>query len=212
MAGHAGESAHVRPGSGSIVSLVVLSALVFYVPSCLILLGVVPFEFRFHVLSGIAAALGFYAWKQGYSLRQLGFRTDTLKDSLLLNGIVTVAVISALGLAYWQQLIRAPTVPTWGLFFPLYVLMFCPAQEFTCRAIPFAEFERAGVTSAAMQIVISAVSYAFIHVIYRDALTLVATLVMGLAWGAIYWLRPNLYGVTLSHTALGVVSILVGLI
>jgi len=212
MEANAGDSSGASPRSGSTASLILLFALIFYAPSCLLLLGVIPFELRFHVLIIVAGALIVYAWKRRYSLQQLGLRTDTLKDSLLFNSILTVIVVGALAVAYWENLIRAPTVPSWNWFFPLYVVLFCPAQEFTCRAIPFAEFERVGITSAPIQILVSAVSYSFIHVIYRDVLTLVATLVMGVAWGTAYWLRPNLYGITFSHSAIGVVSILVGLI
>jgi CAAX protease family protein len=212
MEGNAATSSGVVPKSGSMASLIVLFALVFYAPSCLILLRILPFALRFHVLIAVAVASALYAWQRGYTLRQLGLRTDTLKDSLLLNALLASLVVAGLALASWQDLIRTPTVPTWSLFFPLYVMVFCPAQEFTCRAIPFAEFERAGVTSAPVQILVSSISYAFIHVIYQDALTLLATLLMGLAWGIVYWWRPNLYGVTLSHVVIGVVSILVGLI
>ena len=55
-------------------------------------------------------------------------------------------------------------------------------------------------------------TYAFIHVIYGDPLILAATLAIGIAWGTIYLRYPNLWGVTLSHAVIGVVSILVGLV
>ena len=59
---------------------------------------------------------------------------------------------------------------------------------------------------------ITAVTYAFIHIIYRDLLVLAATLVAGIAWGAIYRRWPNLIGVAISHAGLGASAISVGLI
>jgi CAAX protease family protein len=192
--------------------LLALLLFAYVVPPMLIALGIIPFALRFCVLVGVAAGLAVYAALQGYSLRALGFRTDTLKDSLLINISLSAAVIAALLLAYALGLIRAPTIPTWSLFFPFYVLLFCPAQEFTCRSVLFAELARLRVLPAWAQVVITAVTYMFIHIIYADELLLLATLVIGLVWGSIYWLRPNVYGVMLSHAALGVTSILVGLV
>jgi uncharacterized protein len=192
--------------------LLTLLLLAYVAPSTLIVLGVIPFALRFHVLLAVAAGLAVYAALQGYTLRALGFRTDTLKDSLLINAPLSAAVAAALVLAYALGLIRAPTIPTWNLFFPLYVLLFCPAQEFTCRSVLFAELGRLKVLPAWAQVVITAATYMFIHIIYLDELVLLATFLIGLVWGSIYWLRPNVYGVMLSHATIGVTSILVGLV
>jgi uncharacterized protein len=97
-------------------------------------------------------------------------------------------------------------------FFPLYATLFSPAQEFACRAVLFAELARRGIASATAQVLITAATYAFIHVIYRDALVLAATFAIGIAWGVIYRRWPNLAGVSLSHAGLGAGAILVGLI
>jgi hypothetical protein len=192
--------------------LLALLLLAYVAPSMLIVLGGIPFALRFHVLLAVAAGLAVYAALQGYSWRTLGFRTDTLRDSLLINASLSAAVVAALLLAYALGAIRAATIPTWSLFFPLYVLLFCPAQEFTCRSVLFAELGRLKALPAWAQVLTTAVTYAFIHIIYLDELVLLATFLIGLAWGAIYWLRPNVYGVMLSHAVLGVTSILVGLV
>jgi hypothetical protein len=213
-------STEPRPDNGLVASggwrglirLLLLVCIAFYVPPGLIMLGIIPFSMRFWVLVATAAGLAVYARFNGTSLRQLGIRADTLGGSLVANAILSTAVITALGLAYSYGAIRAPTVPTWSLFFPLYVGLFCPAQEFTCRAVLFAEFERVGFIPPGVQILLSAVTYAFIHIIYGDLLILTATLAIGIAWGTIYLHYPNLWGVTLSHAVIGVVSILVGLV
>jgi membrane protease YdiL (CAAX protease family) len=88
----------------------------------------------------------------------------------------------------------------------------CPAQEFACRGFLFAEMTRRGITGAGAQIAVSAVSYAFLHVVYQDWLAFLAPLFIGLAWGAIYRRWPNLWGVVVSHAILGLISIMIGLV
>jgi len=100
----------------------------------------------------------------------------------------------------------------WWWFAPFYVLVSCPAQEFACRGFLFAEMARRGIIGAGAQIAISAVTYAFLHVVYKDWLAFLAPLVIGLVWGAIYRRWPNLWGVVASHVVLGLISIMIGLV
>lgn len=193
--------------------LAVVIVLGFVLGPSLILFGVIPFEYRFVVLLCSSAGLAIHAWVSGLSAGELGIRTDNLFPSVVANVAMSASMVCPLLLSYATGLIRAPTVPTWSMFFPLYVLVFCPAQEFACRGVMFAELARfPRVPTAAVQILLTAAVYAFIHVIYRDTITLLATFAIGLVWGAIYLRWPNLFGVSLSHAVLGCASILVGLI
>jgi membrane protease YdiL (CAAX protease family) len=145
--------------------------------------------------------------------REIGVRSDNLFSSVAINAVVLIGLAVPLLLAYMLGLIRAPTAPTWTAFYPLYILVFCPAQEFSCRALMFAELNRLrDVPRPVFQILITAMVFASIHVIYRDMLTLLASLMMGLIWGLVFLIRPNLIGVSLSHAALGLMSIMVGVI
>jgi membrane protease YdiL (CAAX protease family) len=58
----------------------------------------------------------------------------------------------------------------------------------------------------------AALTYAFLHVIYRDWLAFLAPLGIGLVWGAVYRRYPNLWAVVRSHAVLGLISIAVGLV
>jgi hypothetical protein len=135
-----------------------------------------------------------------------------LGKSLAINAGVALVMVVAMALAFAQGLIREPTVPAWQGFFLVYVLAVCPAQEFSCRSLLFAEMNRRGPTSAPLQVGTTAVTYAFLHAIYWDALTMVVTLVMGVVWGIVYRVAPNFFGVSLSHAVLGVASILMGVV
>jgi membrane protease YdiL (CAAX protease family) len=184
----------------------------FYLPPLLIAFGVIPFAWRFVVLVAVAAALGRVALWQGTPARDLGLRSDNLRPALAVNMGLSLAVGSALLAAFWLGLIRKPRVVDWWWFAPFYVLVSCPAQEFACRGFLFAEMSRRGLAGAVPQVAVSAVTYAFLHIVYKDVLAFLAPLAIGVVWGMIYRRWPNLWAVVLSHAVLGLISIVVGLI
>lgn len=60
--------------------------------------------------------------------------------------------------------------------------------------------------------VATSILYSFVHIIYKDALTLLLTLVIGLVWYEYYHKDKTLVGVSISHAILGVVTIIAGVI
>lgn len=185
---------------------------IYYLPTVLIWRGYLPFEHRFAVLVILTLVVAAYSLYSGLTLRDLGFRRDTLARSLIVNGLLSVMIVLALYVLFKAGLLREPTLPIWSLFYPFYVLVSGPAQEFLFRSVLFAEMARNGVRSPLLRVFISAVTYSFLHVIYNDSITLIVTLAMGITWGYIYERLPNFWGVTLSHVVLGIVSMLLGLI
>jgi uncharacterized protein len=182
------------------------------VPPLLILFGAVPFGSRFPLLLITSVVVFAYVIWKGDSLSALGLRTDTFKRSLVYNSFVTLLGLMAIAILHWLGLIRAPAIPQWRGFFIFYVLISCPAQEFLFRSAMFAEMGRAGIDDRVWQVAISSFAYCFLHVIYRDAITLVVSLLIGIAWGLGYYASRNFWGVTISHCILGAVSISVGLV
>ncbi len=102
-----------------------------------------------------------------------------------------------------------PTVPSWTLFYIFYVLVSSPSQEFIYRSVIFSEMNRAGIKNPLLQVGLSAVTYCFLHIIYKDWITLAVTFFMGIVWGVIYYRR--LFGAR-DHAIVGVVSIATGII
>jgi hypothetical protein len=197
---------------GSRFEFAVFLLLAYLAPPLLILSGVMPFSFRFPMLlitTGIVLA---YTFLRGDSPSALGFRRDTLKQSLVYNLSVTLLALLAIAALHSLGLIRTPTIPPWRWFFAFYVLLSCPAQEFLFRSALFAEMDRAGITGNIWQVVISSAAYCFLHVIYRDAITMGVSLFIGIIWGLGFYTARNFWGVTVSHCILGTVSIFVGLI
>ena len=198
--------------SNKVIKFLVFVILAYYLPVILIWIGVIPFEFRFHILVAMAILMGVYAFVSKHSLKDLGIRSDTLKPSLLWNGTLSAIFVVLMYALYAAKLIREPTVPSWTLFYVFYVFISSPAQEFIYRSVMFSEMNRAEIRNPAFQVIISAVTFSFLHVIYNDWITLAVGLFIGVVWGIVYYKQPNFWGVAISHAILGVVSIATGLI
>ena len=181
-------------------------------PVVLISINVIPFDYRIHVLIATTLAVGIYSLASKHSFKDLGFRPDTLKESLLWNGALSVFFVFLMYALYMANLIREPTVPSWTMFYIFYVLVSSPSQEFIYRSVFFSEMNRAGIKNPLLQVGLSAVTYCFLHIIYKDWITLAVTLFMGIVWGVIYYKQPNFWGVATSHAIVGVVSIATGII
>jgi CAAX protease family protein len=205
------EQAAVAP-QASLAKFAALLLAAFCLPPLLIAFGLIPFDDRFVVLVAVAAALAVLAWQQGIPLRDLGLRTDNLKPALVVNASLSLVLGAALLAAYGLGFMRQPRAVDWWWFAPFYVLVSCPAQEFACRGFLFAEMSRRGITGSGAQIAISAFTYAFLHIVYKDWAAFLAPLAIGIAWGAIYRRYPNLWGVLVSHAILGLISIMIGLV
>lgn len=184
----------------------------YCLPAFLLWVKVIPFDFRFQTLVAMTAAMIGYTVIRKFTLKDLGFRVDTLSGSLTWTACLLVVAITALGILYTANLLREPTLLTGSGFYVFYVFVSGPSQEFLCRSTMFAEMKRAEITRPLLQVLISAVIYCFLHIVYGDWLTLSVTLLMGILWGIIYHKYPNFWGVAFSHAILGAVSIKLGLI
>src|SRR5882762_4268835 len=118
----------------NIIRLLLLLALVYYLPPILLWVGVIPFGLRFYVLIAMTIIMAAYSHIRGFSLRDLGFRKDTLASSLFWNGILSIVFVVLMFLAYQAGWVRKPTIPSWSLFFAFYVLVSSPSQEFLFRS------------------------------------------------------------------------------
>lgn len=201
-----------RRAMDSVVGFVSLACLLFVMPVLLILVGIIPFAYRFHTLVAMTAVVALVARRLRMSLKDLGLQAAQLAPALIWNGVLSLFFVVALVVAYVAGAIRTPTVPEWKLFFVFYVFVSSPCQEFLYRGFLFALMERSGLHGLVQQIVVSSLLYSFLHVFYRDWLTMAVTLLMGIVWGSIYARYRNLYPVMGSHAVLGVISILTGVV
>lgn len=176
----------------------------------LILMGVIPFDYKFYVLT-IGAILVYVA------ARIFGLKNDAIgitnqHTKLSIVSVLPVTIVFVLsGIAIWALgYSRISPDETWG-FYLFYIFISSPVQEFLYRgALPaFLEEWRVGNK---LVCIISTFLYSFVHIIYKDWLTLLLTFGIGLIWFFCYRKSKNLLGVSVSHAILGAVTIIAGII
>jgi membrane protease YdiL (CAAX protease family) len=125
---------------------------------------------------------------------------------------MSLLLLSLLYLLHKTGLIGKTTIRFWPLFFVFYILVLTPAQEFFFRSLLFAEMGNLRYKRQWSMIILSSLSFCFLHIIYQHPLMILITLLMGLVWSIIYYKYPNFWGVTLSHALLGTAAFALGLI
>ncbi|MFB2981841.1 type II CAAX prenyl endopeptidase Rce1 family protein [Microseira sp. BLCC-F43] len=183
----------------------------YIVPVVPICLGWVPFAWRFYLLILVAIAIFAIARLYRFSPQELGLTTQQLGNALKAIARPTLAFASVMLIYYAVQGARIDNSSYKCAFYLFFAIISSPIQEFLYRGFLFGIFARARL-GVGWQILLSASLYSYIHLIYQDLPTLLLTLVMGLLWGCHYAKYRNLYSVILSHSLLGAIAILVGLV
>lgn len=190
------------------VSVCVRAFSLFVLPILLLYFGIVPLKYRFVVLTIFFLALVVIIVKERWTPRQLGLRTDNLKDVLLPYGLFTVlGVLVLLGVA---RTIGRHTVSRWWTY-PHFLFLFLPisfSQEFAYRA--FLMPQLLNVTSSVPVVCcVNAALFAFLHVIYPDlGIILPLAFAGGLGFAVMYHRYPNLFAISASHMVLNFVAVL----
>jgi uncharacterized protein len=185
---------------------------VYFLPVNLIVIGVLPFEYRFLYLVIICSFTIYLAYLKKFSIESLGLGKNNLKEGLLYNSYLSVIFVVFFFTCYKFGLIGREFVPDNMYFYLFYVFVSCPLQEFTYRSYFFRLLDELNIRAAIYRVIINAIVFGFLHVIYNDVLTVFFTFAMGLLWGAIYQKTRNVYGICLSHIVFGTISILAGLV
>ena len=208
------ETSEVGRDLNQIGAFKLLFLLVFtlYTPSALIWSEIIPFAYRFYALFSVLAGFSLYGLRRRYSLFELGFRTDNLRGSLTWN--LLFCVIGAVGLyATAKAGILRPNNPTYiPATYLFYIFFLAPVQEVIFRGILFAEMKRIGLADPRWMILLSTLSFCFLHIIYNHPPLLIITFISGLGWGMIFAKRPNIWGISLSHSLLGALAMYLGVI
>ena len=76
----------------------------------------------------------------------------------------------------------------------------------------FAEIQRIPGSGTRFFLFISTLSFCFLHIIYNHPPLLMIALISGLVWGIIFIKVPNFWGIAFSHSFLGALAMVLGLI
>lgn len=175
-----------------------------------ILLGLISFSYKFHALT-IGAVVVYVIFRVlGFTNSDLGITTKNTKESISCVLPLTV-VLAIVGVVIWICGYSRITPNEHWSFFLFYIFISSPVQEFLYRGALNAALDKWKL-SYISQMIISTTLYSFVHIIYKDWITLLLTFIIGLIWFFCYKKTKNLFGVSISHAVLGFVTIVAGVI
>lgn len=175
-----------------------------------ILTNIVPFEYKFYLLTIGAIFVYIVCRLKKITNIDMGI---TCKNSLYsIRAVLPITLILAgAGVALWALgFSRMDPNESWW-FFIFYIFISSPVQEFLYRGALPVFLQKLNV-SIKCQLVLTSTLYSFVHIIYKDFITLLLTFFIGLIWFSDYKKSNNLLGVSISHAVLGVVTIVAGII
>ena len=187
----------------------VLTAIAIYaMPVLLLLFGVISFERRFQVLIIMALVAALLAAFRQYTPSKLGFHRPRLSGMLTWSIIPSILLLAGVFITDLpHRLFTLERLP----FYLFFIFVSSPAQEFLYRSFLHTELKAVRL-SRLSTIIVSASLFSFMHVIYKDSLTVALTFLAGLVWSAVFTRTNSFYIGALSHAAVGAVTIELGVI
>jgi len=190
--------------------LVWVQILYLYIfPTLLLYFKILPGNFRFVMLFGIALLLYGIVKHAKWSYSDLGIDNDFMKDIVPYTIFTIGGVLFLVWLA--QVVPHSPMLGWWSnlrfliLFIPVSVL-----QEVAFRGILMNMLRRAFSTPFLVIIINSAV-FAMMHVIYLNSVfVLPMTFIAGVGFAWMYYQYKNLPLISISHTILNFVAMILG--
>ena len=190
--------------------LLLASILTFYIlMPILILFNSYLYDIKFYLLTGIATIIYLLFRVFKVSNKELGITKHNLVKSIKRNIpfiVLCLVVVVILKLIHVAKYNPNESI----LFYIFYIFVSCPIQEFLYRGV----FGYFNINSKCnyLWIIISSLCYSFVHIVYKDLLTLLLTFMIGIIWYILYKKDNNLCGVILSHMVLGIVTISLGIV
>ena len=190
--------------------LLLLSILIVYIiVPVLILFNSYLYEIKFYLLTGIGLIIFFMMKLFKVSNKELGITKENLFISIKRN-LILIVLCTIIVLIFKLFHIDKYNPNETLLFYIFYIFISCPIQEFLYRGV-FGYFDMNSKYNY-LWIILSSLCYSFVHIIYRDFLTCILTFIIGIIWYIFYRKDKNLCGVILSHIALGIVTIVLGIV
>lgn len=184
---------------------IIINTLYVIVP-LLILIFPHLFKYKLYILVTFGILIYFWLRKNNISNEDLGITNRNITNSLISNLPIIIISISIITLMKFLNINKF--VPSETIYFYLfYIFISCPIQEFLYRSF-YGYFDDGKYNI----MLLSSSMYAFVHIIYKDILTVILTFIIGLIWYNLYRKDKNLLGVSISHCIIGMITILLGII
>lgn len=184
---------------------IIINLLYILIP-LLILVFPILFQYKFYFLTIFGLLIYFITRKSGISNEELGIKKDNIFSSILNN--LPICIISIIIIILMRIIGLNKFTPNETIYFYLfYIFVSCPLQEFLYRGI-FGCYDN----GKNYFLLLSSFMYSFVHIIYKDIITIILTFIIGIIWFYLYRKDKNLFGVSLSHCIVGILTIFLGII
>lgn len=181
----------------------------FIIPTLLLYFKIIPREFRLLLLFSVSLFLYGIVIHSKWTWSNLGVSKKFMKDIIP----YTVFTLAGVGFLFWLSAIvpHSPFLNWWkNLKFLIFFIPVSIFQELAFRGI-LMRMLRQVFTNPAFIIIINATIFSLIHIIYINAtFVLPLTFIAGIGFAWIYYKYPNLILISISHTALNFVGMVLG--
>ena len=182
--------------------------LLFILPIVFLIPEKIPSLLKGATLILVIAITVFISIKEKLSAKELGFRTDNLKQSFVPYGVFTLTAVLVVILL--SNLLHKQPLSQWWTYSHLQwgFLPISFVQEFIYRS--FAQTKLQKIMKPIWAILVATILYSFIHVLWKDPLILALSFAGGIGFGYLWYKYPNLYLLTISHAILNFLIIYLG--
>ena len=190
--------------------LFIFTLILYIILPILILFNTTLFKYKFYVLVVISLLIYLLFKINKVSNKELGISKSNIVKSLKRNiPIILILIITVIIFRLFNLNKYNPTETVY--FYLFYIFISCPIQEFLYRGI-FGYFEKNLIKNKYTILLISSIMYSFVHIIYKDYITCILTFIFGIILYLIYRKDYNLFGVSISHIILGILTIYLGIV
>lgn len=174
----------------------------------LLITNFIPLNQRGIVLIAVLLVSIIWAIKSKMGTKELGFRVDNIKRTILPYAVFTL--LGIIGLLFLAKFLNKQPLDPWWMY-PHLLWAFIPIsifQEFIYRSFAQTKLQKAG--NPYWAILTITLAYSGMHILWKDPLVILMTLAGGLGWGYLWYKYPNFYLISLSHSVLNFLAIYLG--
>ena len=184
---------------------------IFLSPVALLYFGILPYNFRFILLTISALFIYGIIEHEHWTHKEMGLRMDNFKEAFPFYLVFTILGICAL--LFVDHAVNLPDIDSrislirsWAFFIPISFF-----QEFGFRSFLVPRLKEIFKNNYIAIIFINTVLFTLIHVIYPNlGIGLPVAFVAGIFFTWLYLKYPNLLLITISHSILNIIAVLLG--
>ncbi len=186
--------------------------LCYIIPPTLIGLRIIPYEYRYETMLVLILGIVVYTIKEKFTLQALGMRWDNFKPAFFWNMAIAMTTVLMVATALFSGYVRNLEPPESPWFYVMYLFLSGPVQEYIYRSAVFAEMDKHDYLVPWQKIMLATLNFAWLHIIYLDTITLMATVFIGLIWSTLYFKYRNYWAISIGHAIVGFCVIWMGLV